>query len=429
MSLGRSSEDNPTGVVKGDSFRLSSFSKGSVVEADYKNRGTFNPGQIISIKVDGTYDVEYDDGVIELSVREENIRERKKIVFPQLLKYHHLFFFGGNTRKSTYFEEKLPYTWQRWYWMMPYLWIALGTVGILFFYLVVFRQDNPYYNYKAIIVTSLYVESVANFWFAKDKLQISDLREVLDFLRSESRQRSYLLYLQIIWALSFAFSIVFTVGDVQLYREGISPLRLFSDIFVSLFGYWNTFYICGIWNWLSFIVSEKYFEVLYIKLSHKDDLSDYIKLLIKFSDDVNRITGDWSINHWIRLFSGLLITIGYTQMVYYHSDSVAIGTSVFFMICYYWVIFGTLICAANETRKIKSRTLSQLSRLLWKQSNPEDMEVISNMITTVPIIFKGVRVAGIHLTFGKAVTTASTLITVLFAFTKLHTLYNSGGKY
>merc|ERR1711991_1168420 len=167
-------------------------------------------------------------------------------------------------------------------WLMPYIWFTMGSVGLILFYAVEFRVGDPYYNYKAIILTSLYVESMANYWFAKEKLQIADLRSMLDLLSSESRQR-YLTYLKRIWFLSFLVSIVFTVGDVHLYRGKFSPGRLLMYIFVSLFGYWNAFYLCGIWNWLSSIISKKYFEVLYEKLSHKDSLSDYTKVLMKFS--------------------------------------------------------------------------------------------------------------------------------------------------
>ena len=93
MSHEGSSEDKSTGVVKSESFRQSSFSKGSSVEANYKNQGELNPGQIIDIKLDGTYDVEYVDGVVEEGVRGDKIRERDEIKFPLVLKFHHLFFF------------------------------------------------------------------------------------------------------------------------------------------------------------------------------------------------------------------------------------------------------------------------------------------------------------------------------------------------
>ena len=49
------------------------------IEANFKKRGRFYPATIHQIRSDGTYDISYDDGDIELSVEEEAIIERGSI--------------------------------------------------------------------------------------------------------------------------------------------------------------------------------------------------------------------------------------------------------------------------------------------------------------------------------------------------------------
>jgi hypothetical protein len=47
---------------------------GVAVEADYKGRGKFFAGKISRVRLNGTYDVDYDDGEKELGVSKELIR-------------------------------------------------------------------------------------------------------------------------------------------------------------------------------------------------------------------------------------------------------------------------------------------------------------------------------------------------------------------
>jgi hypothetical protein len=50
------------------------FHVGSRVEGNYLSRGTYYPGMIQRLRLNGTFDIEYDDGEQETQVREENLR-------------------------------------------------------------------------------------------------------------------------------------------------------------------------------------------------------------------------------------------------------------------------------------------------------------------------------------------------------------------
>jgi uncharacterized protein (DUF427 family) len=55
-----------------------SIEEGSRIEANYRGRGRFFPGKIRRNRGDGTYDIDYDDGESELKVKESDIRLVKK---------------------------------------------------------------------------------------------------------------------------------------------------------------------------------------------------------------------------------------------------------------------------------------------------------------------------------------------------------------
>jgi hypothetical protein len=50
------------------------FHVGSRVEGNYLSRGTYYPGMICRLRLNGTFDIDYDDGEQETQVREENLR-------------------------------------------------------------------------------------------------------------------------------------------------------------------------------------------------------------------------------------------------------------------------------------------------------------------------------------------------------------------
>ncbi|TMW64474.1 hypothetical protein Poli38472_011354 [Pythium oligandrum] len=54
--------------------KASALSTGDVVEANYKGKGRFYRGKIIRKHVDGTFDIEYDDGDVEKRVEAENVK-------------------------------------------------------------------------------------------------------------------------------------------------------------------------------------------------------------------------------------------------------------------------------------------------------------------------------------------------------------------
>jgi hypothetical protein len=53
---------------------------GSVVEADYRGRGKFFPGKISRVRLNGTYDIDYDDGEKELGIAKDMIRVKARYV-------------------------------------------------------------------------------------------------------------------------------------------------------------------------------------------------------------------------------------------------------------------------------------------------------------------------------------------------------------
>jgi hypothetical protein len=50
---------------------------GTAVEADYKHRGKFYPGKITRVRLNGTYDIDYDDGEQETQVPRDLIIKTK----------------------------------------------------------------------------------------------------------------------------------------------------------------------------------------------------------------------------------------------------------------------------------------------------------------------------------------------------------------
>ena len=58
----------------GNSKRTPKFQEGDKIEADFKGRGKWHPAKITKEHDDGTYNVKYDDGDIELRVEKDMIR-------------------------------------------------------------------------------------------------------------------------------------------------------------------------------------------------------------------------------------------------------------------------------------------------------------------------------------------------------------------
>src|SRR3954447_7743553 len=48
--------------------------EGSKVEANYKGKGKWYPGKVKSVRLDGTFDISYDDGESETRVESVNVR-------------------------------------------------------------------------------------------------------------------------------------------------------------------------------------------------------------------------------------------------------------------------------------------------------------------------------------------------------------------
>jgi hypothetical protein len=53
---------------------------GAVVEADYKGKGKLYPGKITRVRLNGTYDIDYDDGEHEASIPRERIKVKSRLV-------------------------------------------------------------------------------------------------------------------------------------------------------------------------------------------------------------------------------------------------------------------------------------------------------------------------------------------------------------
>ena len=58
-------------IDRGDKRRIDIDSK---VEVNYKGKGKYFPGRIKRVRADGTFDVDYDDGEVEVRVLEDMIR-------------------------------------------------------------------------------------------------------------------------------------------------------------------------------------------------------------------------------------------------------------------------------------------------------------------------------------------------------------------
>jgi hypothetical protein len=49
---------------------------GSLVEADYRGKGKYYSGKISRVRLNGTYDIDYDDGEKEMMVAKELIKQK-----------------------------------------------------------------------------------------------------------------------------------------------------------------------------------------------------------------------------------------------------------------------------------------------------------------------------------------------------------------
>ena len=115
----------------------------------------------------------------------------------------------------------------------------------------------------ALIVVGLYIEMAASYCFAAQYLQISDIRQTLGVLPSVDRRNVYVRRLAYIWMISFVFGAVFAFLDDELYYEKFQANRLCTDLLISQVGYWSTFYICGIWNWMALMYQQAYMSAVY----------------------------------------------------------------------------------------------------------------------------------------------------------------------
>ena len=75
--------DREAEVVRGPHWGLGTFREGDRVEARFRGREKYYPGQIRTDRGDGTYDVSYDDGTTEMRVREDLIRKGSGMVVVQ----------------------------------------------------------------------------------------------------------------------------------------------------------------------------------------------------------------------------------------------------------------------------------------------------------------------------------------------------------
>ena len=62
---------------------MGAFREGDRIEARFRGREKYYPGQIRTDRGDGTYDVSYDDGTTEMRVREDLIRKGSGMVVVQ----------------------------------------------------------------------------------------------------------------------------------------------------------------------------------------------------------------------------------------------------------------------------------------------------------------------------------------------------------
>ncbi|CAK4732021.1 unnamed protein product, partial [Aphanomyces euteiches] len=65
-------------VSEDDNKKSKKFKEGEKVEAQYKGKSKFYPGVISRCRLNGTYDIDYDDGEKEKEVAAELIRSREK---------------------------------------------------------------------------------------------------------------------------------------------------------------------------------------------------------------------------------------------------------------------------------------------------------------------------------------------------------------
>ena len=52
--------------------------EGTIVEADFKGKGRYYPGKISRVRLNGTFDINYDDGEKELGVPRAAIKAKAK---------------------------------------------------------------------------------------------------------------------------------------------------------------------------------------------------------------------------------------------------------------------------------------------------------------------------------------------------------------
>ena len=354
---------------------------------------------------------------------------------PKCLRLHHFVFFGKEER--TYSKD------DSWYsinslkkWFMPVLWALMATAALIFYFTAVYNKSKVG-MYYAFIVVGLYVEMIANYYFALSWLQIDRIRRlVAELLPNKARQNDYIRYLTYIWFVSGLFGAAYTFLDDELYYRRFEAHRLVRDILIAMVGYWNTFYLCGIWNWEVCMFYESYMETVYTHLGTNEvgrhslyrqkgitgDLSRFKDEFLCFSLHVCNETKRWAVNHCIRMASGLLIAFGYTELIYHYREPLSVALPLFFMIAYYLSLWGTTYCAAYVTEMITSQTIDRLTYIIWQSDDQEkERPDIFYLINTIPKVFR-LNVGGFPMSTGVAITIGSSLLYAIFAFTKLHTL-------
>ena len=63
MAGGSAAASSSSSSAQGDDFR-----EGSKIEADYRGKGKYYPGRITRVRLNGTFDIDYDDGEKEVGV-------------------------------------------------------------------------------------------------------------------------------------------------------------------------------------------------------------------------------------------------------------------------------------------------------------------------------------------------------------------------
>ena len=78
---------------------------GTAVEADYKGKGKYYAGKISRVRLNGTYDIDYDDGEKELGVAKSLIKAKARYA-----DFFQVNFVCGTNRIVTYQQSWQPFS-------------------------------------------------------------------------------------------------------------------------------------------------------------------------------------------------------------------------------------------------------------------------------------------------------------------------------